>query len=280
MLLLSAFIPAGCDNDDDHDRQIEMPNQSEQIQMGYADDETTGGFTFTAKSAWTATVTEAATGPANRSEMHETRSSSVSWLRLLYNGEVKYAGEAGTFTLVIELETNRTGQTRSATVTIESGGDKITVSVTQEGTNKDGTVPEEPKSPYGGSGTFTYTLHDGFSFTFEADGATFKDNRLNFYNDGAMIDLYADFYLPENSPLSEGIYEFNGRNTDANSFTTTKGYIGEYVWYGVDKGVIEVSIDGDIYTVRYLLYISTDGSLDYQGEIEGAYTGYLPENKE
>lgn len=139
-LIIPAFILTGCNDDDDNgEKQIELPNQSEQIQQAYADDETTGGFTFTAKSAWTATVTE--TTSANRSAMFVTKASSVSWLRLLYNGEEKYNGEAGTFTLAIELETNYTGENRSATVVIESGGDKITITVTQEGTQEDGTKP-------------------------------------------------------------------------------------------------------------------------------------------
>lgn len=145
MLLLPAFILAGCSDDDDNGgTQIEMPDQSEQTQQGYADDETTGGFTFTAKSAWTATVTE--TTSANRSAMPATKASSVSWLRLLHNGTEKYDGRAGTFTLTIEIAPNYTGKTRTATITVTSGTDKITVTVTQEGTTEDGETPDPDPS--------------------------------------------------------------------------------------------------------------------------------------
>lgn len=135
IIAFAAIVFAACDsgNDDgDGERQITLPDQNEQTQQGYADDASTGGFTFTARSAWTANVVE------------QTRSSSVSWLRLLYNGEEKYSGAAGTFTLSIELETNYSGETRSATITITSGSDKITISVEQKGKTEEGIIPEDP----------------------------------------------------------------------------------------------------------------------------------------
>lgn len=141
MLLLPAFVLVGCSDDNNGDdnggKQIELPDQSEQTQQGYADDETTGGFTFTAKSAWTATVLETTT----------SRASSVSWLRLLHNGTEKYEGGAGTFTLTIEIAPNHTGKTRTATIDITSGTDKITVTVTQEGTTENGDIPDPDPDP-------------------------------------------------------------------------------------------------------------------------------------
>lgn len=135
MLLLPAFVLVGCgdDNGDDNDgKQIELPDRSEQTQQGYADDQTTGGFTFTAKAAWTATVLETTT----------SRASSVSWLRLLHNGTEKYEGGAGTFRLTIEIAPNYTGKARTAAIAITSGADKITVTVTQEGTTENGETPD------------------------------------------------------------------------------------------------------------------------------------------
>ncbi len=79
-----------CDPEDE--KQIELPNKTEAIQKGYADDESTGGFTFVAKAAWTANVKEGL----------PTRANDVSWLRLKYEGSEKYSGEAGTFTLADE----------------------------------------------------------------------------------------------------------------------------------------------------------------------------------
>jgi|GEM_PF-4130432 len=139
MLLLPAFIMTGCSNDDDNgDKQIELPNQSEKTQTAFANDETTGGFTFTSKSTWTATITENFT--ANRSAMLTTKASTVSWLRLLLNGEETYNGSAGTFTLTIELDPNYSGVERSASVTIKSGNDEIVITVTQDVKTNTGNV--------------------------------------------------------------------------------------------------------------------------------------------
>ena len=134
IMLIPAFIITGCSKDSDGDVQIQLPNQSEQTQTGYANDQTTGGFTFVAKAAWTATVAE--TTPP--------RASGVSWLRLSLNGTEAYNGGAGTINLVIELDTNYTGETRSATITVKSGNNSITITVTQQGKTKEGLVPENP----------------------------------------------------------------------------------------------------------------------------------------
>jgi hypothetical protein len=154
---LGAATFTDCDKGggDDGDKQIELPNKNEEIQQGYADDETTGGFTFTAKSVWTATVKETTTRAA---------SSGVSWLRLLYEGQEKYDGEAGTFTLAIEIDLNYTGTTRSATITITSGTDKITVTVTQDGKTNDGGTPPPPE-PFDRTITGQLNATDGENIT-------------------------------------------------------------------------------------------------------------------
>lgn len=134
-LFFALLLAVGCDdgNNEQTGKQIEISNPSEIVQQGYADDQTTGGFTFTAKSAWTATVAA------------KTRASGVSWLRLLLDGAETYSGDAGTFTLTIEIDANYTGETRSATVTVTSGNDKIIITVTQNGETKNGETPEKPK---------------------------------------------------------------------------------------------------------------------------------------
>jgi hypothetical protein len=138
-LLLPTFVLVSCDQNsgtpDDpvgENTQIELPNKSEQTQQAFADEDTSGGFTFTAKSAWTASVVETSA----------TRASNVSWLRLLSNGKETYSGEAGTFTLAVELDPNYTGETRSATITISCGGTEITINVTQNGKKEDGSAPK------------------------------------------------------------------------------------------------------------------------------------------
>ena len=108
---------------------LTISNTQETSQTAFADEETTGGFTFTAKSDWTANI-------------KETKGNSVSWLKLLYNGEEKYSGGAGTFKMEISIDENYTGQTRSASIEIVSGSDKITVTVTQNGTTQSGEIPK------------------------------------------------------------------------------------------------------------------------------------------
>lgn len=169
MLMLPALITlAGCSKDNPgDDGQITLPNQSEKTQQAFADEETTGGFSFTAKSAWSASVAESAapaavvaagstglTTPARSNALTannstplstaQSRAGGLSWLRLLLNGQETYSGGAGSFTLTIELDPNYTGATRSASITITCGTDKITISVTQEGKTEAGVVPEDP----------------------------------------------------------------------------------------------------------------------------------------
>ena len=113
------------------DESLTIANEKELTQTAFADEENTGkGFTFTAKSDWTATV----------KEVSNQKSSGVSWLKLLYNGIETYNSGAGTFTLEISIEPNFTGQKRSATIEIVSGKDKITITVTQAGTTQSGEV--------------------------------------------------------------------------------------------------------------------------------------------
>lgn len=143
MLLFPVFLMAGCSKDDDNDvdngKQIVLPDETEKEQTAFADEKTSGNFTFTAKSAWSATVTENLL----------SRASSVLWLRLLLNGTETYKGEAGTFTLTIEIDPNFTGKKRSATITVISGTENISVTVTQEGTTKEGELPEpDPSADY------------------------------------------------------------------------------------------------------------------------------------
>jgi len=121
---------------------ITISNEKDLKQTAYADERTTGsGFTFTAKENWTATVKEA--GP--------TKSSSVSWITLKINGQETYSGSAGTYTVVISIEINYTGEKREAVIEMACGGDKINISVVQDGVTQNGETPSsdpiELKSP-------------------------------------------------------------------------------------------------------------------------------------
>jgi hypothetical protein len=132
---LAAVVALSSCEKGEQESQISLSNQEDKTQAAFADDETTGGgFTFVAKSAWTASVAETTA----------TRAAGVEWLRLLLNGEEAYSGDAGEITLAIELEPNYTSTDRSASITISSGGTGITISVTQAGMTREGEIPPGP----------------------------------------------------------------------------------------------------------------------------------------
>lgn len=54
---------------------------------------------------------------------------------------------AGDYTITITLGVNTTGKNRRATVMIECGGTKITITVEQKGTTEEGEVPGEGDEP-------------------------------------------------------------------------------------------------------------------------------------
>jgi len=118
-LVVSSMFVA-CNKDKD---ALTMPNEQEKTQTAYADETNTGkGFTFTAKGNWTATVKEVKS---------QKSGSGVEWLKLLLNGKETYSGSAGTFTMVIELETNTTGTDRSAIITVTCKDVDVAINVTQ-----------------------------------------------------------------------------------------------------------------------------------------------------
>ena len=134
-VVMMAFTACETEKDDeiiDKDASISMSNKNDAKQSAFADELSTGqGVTFTAKEAWSASVK----GAGSQS------SSDVSWIKLTLNGVEKYSGDAGTYTLVITVETNYTGAKREATVEIVCGTDRISITVTQDGKTKGGEAP-------------------------------------------------------------------------------------------------------------------------------------------
>lgn len=134
-LMAGALLLAGCENgsgnEETGDKQITIADQKQLTQIAAADEETTGsGFTFTAKSDWTATVTET------------SKASPVEWLTLLHDGEETYSGEAGTFSMTIKLTVSELTTKRTASIVIKCGDDSITVTV-EQGAAKDSEEEED-----------------------------------------------------------------------------------------------------------------------------------------
>ena len=153
VMLAMLAVFASCNKDDDGEdaaAPLVPPVQEECMQEAFADNEHTagGGFSFTAASAWVATVTEvqAQTLMSGNSVAGTVarEGNNVVWLRLYLGDKEAYSGPAGTTTLRIELDQNYTGQRREATITIRSGNSSFTVTVVQEGIRQDGSENEAP----------------------------------------------------------------------------------------------------------------------------------------
>lgn len=131
------LVFTACKKEEDGE-YLSLSNSQELTQVAFADEENTNGFTFTAKKNWTATV----------KNVTSSKSSDVSWLKLLCNEKEIYSGTAGTFKMTILLAPNYSGQTRMAIIEIVSENNKTTVTVTQSGTTITGVVPLSEVSVY------------------------------------------------------------------------------------------------------------------------------------
>lgn len=137
LMMLTVFAFIGCDEGNGDDKStITVPNKAELTQKVYAD-QTTGksGVTFATEGAWSSSIA-VATGKAEQT-------IAPDWIKI----SPESGDKAGEYTIKITLGTNFTGATRTATITIVSGKDKITITITQEATTEKGDVPEDGENP-------------------------------------------------------------------------------------------------------------------------------------
>ena len=180
--LFAAAALAGCsdDNGGDGGKDIQLAPGTPKDYTIFAD-ETSGtpseGISFTTTGPWRASVAETRANASGNG-------SSSSWVTV----SPDHGDAAGDYTIRIELEVNTTGKDRRATVTIECGATKITITVEQKGTTEDGEVPDdggdEPVVPVGrkliASMKNTYWYYSGAGI--EADG----DDVVNFFYDDQL----------------------------------------------------------------------------------------------
>lgn len=213
-ILLTVIAMTSCNDDDNttSDAQLKLSNLSEQNQKGYADDETTGSFTFTAKANWTAAIYE--------EDMN--RSSSPTWLRLLNKGIETSSGNAGTVTLNVELDPNYTGQKRSAVVKISCGKEQIDITVVQDKVTTDGKanklISRLTFHDHGADGD--HRLHDVvWIFSYDTKG------RVKSISSTSSSNIYAYEYIrKENEVICKQIIA----SEDAQTYTyplNAQGYI-------------------------------------------------------
>ena len=131
-----AFIACSDDNGGEEGKDIQLAPGTSKDYTIFAD-ETSGtpseGISFTTTGPWRATVGE------TRADV----SGGSSWVTV----SPDHGDAAGDYTITITLGVNTTGKDRRATVMIECGGTKITITVEQKGTTEEGEIPDDSDEP-------------------------------------------------------------------------------------------------------------------------------------
>ena len=135
MALAVAMTLTACDKDKPAPERGVTVTGGQQTQTVFADKNNgTSEVKFETTGAWTSSITE---GVPTRAEA-DTRATAV-WVSISPSSGTK----AGDYTIDITLDDNYTGADRTATITITSGGDSITITVTQKAVTESGEKPVE-----------------------------------------------------------------------------------------------------------------------------------------
>ena len=141
-LLMGVVALTACsdDNGDGTGKDIQLAPGTPKDYTIFAD-ETSGtpseGISFTTTGPWRATVVQ------TRADAFDSGEVTPSWVTV----SPDHGDAAGDYTISISLGVNTSGQDRKATITIECGGTKITITVEQKGTTEDGKVPDDGDEP-------------------------------------------------------------------------------------------------------------------------------------
>lgn len=253
---LAAFAFAACGDKKDNPTpgNLELAGGgTTQEQVFYADEaEETGGFKFYAPAPWTSSVHYSTSTRFNFETGH--RAEANGWLRLMMNGQQVNSGGKGTHTLQIEMDENDTETTRSATITIDSNGSKITITVTQDARTVDEAIadgdyeprPEIPSDPVT-PGTMRYVSSmTAFShFTGEEDELTTLD--FVYDNQNRLVEL-----------------KERGQGQNMLTFTYTPGNVKLYM-RDSDLDMTEVWVE------EYNCVLNSDGSVA-SGVLDESYS--------
>ena len=135
-----ALTACSDDNGDGTGKDIQLAPGTPKDYTIFAD-ETSGtpseGISFTTTGPWRATVVQ------TRADAFDSGEVTPSWVTV----SPDHGDAAGDYTISISLGVNTSGQDRKATITIECGGTKITITVEQKGTTEDGKVPDDGDEP-------------------------------------------------------------------------------------------------------------------------------------
>ena len=135
-----ALTACSDDNGDGTGKDIQLAPGTPKDYTIFAD-ETSGtpseGISFTTTGPWRVTVVQ------TRADAFDSGEVTPSWVTV----SPDHGDAAGDYTISISLGVNTSGQDRKATITIECGGTKITITVEQKGTTEDGKVPDDGDEP-------------------------------------------------------------------------------------------------------------------------------------
>ncbi len=135
-----ALTACSDDNGDGTGKDIQLAPGTPKDYTIFAD-ETSGtpseGISFTTTGPWRATVVQ------TRADAFDSGEVTPSWVIV----SPDHGDAAGDYTISISLGVNTSGQDRKATITLECGGTKITITVEQKGTTEDGKVPDDGDEP-------------------------------------------------------------------------------------------------------------------------------------
>lgn len=236
LLTLAASLLAACSDDpgSGDKNAIRLAPGTETGYRLHADETSlSADISFTTEGAWRAIVSESR--------------AAGDWITV----SPDHGDTAGDYSVSIALDVNTTGADRKATVTFESGGTKVRISVEQRATTADGEVPGGGEAPTGTRLVSTITGHpaDNPAEASLTCTATYDDrNRITkwvqrigseerttvtFGYDGNVVTvqtLWEDLAYSESSTTSYRAYlDDNGRivRTERFGSTTTYTYNGE-----------------------------------------------------
>ena len=237
LLTLTAFAFAACSNDpggDDKNAIHLTPGTPTSYRL-YADETSlSANISFSTESAWHATVSE-------------TRASEVNWITL----SPDHGDAAGDYTVSITLAVNTSGANRKATVSFESGGTKVKITIEQQATTAEGDIPGEgtgPATPKKLISQIVYSYADDFypeketiTFTYDDQNRITKiEDIYNYYNYTEDVDeTYSREFLYEYgegvihvktvySPSSEDI--FKDEPEEYTAYLNKAGYVIRTAW--------------------------------------------------
>lgn len=266
-----AVIMSSCKKDDEP--SLVLSDAADRTQIAYADQSTSGDFTFTASDVWTITVMETTV---------YTRASGVSWITLVENGTERYAGPAGTYSFSILLESNFTGKTRTATITVSCISKTEVINVTQDSKTQSGQTltttvsvaaqSGELKAATAGTATFAVTttgIDNGKAGTvewFSADGETVSTAPAGISADvSAVANNSATVTITATAATVQGSYYFK---------TTIDGTVSAVATLTIGPPIMTTGDDPN-YNIPAMTAGTPITDIDLSGAISGGIEPYM-----